>query len=61
MQEPKSFSWDKPACFDFSTSNFNVQDGHILSIAGILWSDDNLEGTNNNNNNNNNLRPIPLT
>ncbi len=22
MQERKSFSWDKPACFDFSSSNF---------------------------------------
>ncbi len=50
------FPWDKPACFDFSSCHFNVQ-GHILSIAGMLWSDDNLEG----NNNNNNLRPIALT
>ncbi len=37
--EPKPFSWGKPACFDFSSSNFNVH-CHILSTAGdspILW------------------------
>jgi hypothetical protein len=28
------FSWAKPAYFDFSSSNFNVQKNHILSIAG---------------------------
>ncbi len=32
--EPKVFSWAKPAYFDFSSSNFNVQKNHILSIAG---------------------------
>jgi hypothetical protein len=31
--EPKPYSWTKPAHFDFSASNFTVQD-HILSIAG---------------------------
>jgi len=31
--EPKPFSWGKPACFDFSSSNVTVQD-HILSTAG---------------------------
>jgi len=32
--EPKPFSWAKPAaCFDFSSSNFSVQD-LILSTAG---------------------------
>ncbi len=28
--EPKLFSWAKPACFDFSSSNFTVQD-HLWS------------------------------
>jgi len=27
------FSWAKPACFDFSSSNFTMQ-GHIVSTAG---------------------------
>jgi hypothetical protein len=31
--ETKPFSWAKPAYFDFSSSNFTVQD-HILSTAG---------------------------
>jgi hypothetical protein len=30
---PKPFCWAKPACFDFSSCNFNVQ-GHVLSAAG---------------------------
>ncbi len=29
---PKPFCWAKPACFDFSSSNFNFH-GHILSTA----------------------------
>jgi len=31
--EQKPFSWSKPACFDFSSSNFTVQ-GDILSTPG---------------------------
>ncbi len=31
--EAKLYCWAKPACFDFSSSNSNVQ-GHILSTAG---------------------------
>ncbi len=30
---PKPFCWAKPACFDFSSCNFNVRD-HVLSTAG---------------------------
>jgi len=32
--EPKPFSWAKPAHDDFSSSNFTLQDYHMLSTAG---------------------------
>jgi hypothetical protein len=35
--KPKPFSWAKPACFHFSSSNFIVQD-HILSTTGDALS-----------------------
>ncbi len=31
---PKPFRWANPACFDFSSSNFNLQ-GHVLSTGGV--------------------------
>jgi hypothetical protein len=36
--EPKPFSSPKPVYFDFSSSNFTVQD-HILSTAGDAFSE----------------------
>lgn len=32
--EPKPFSWTKLECFDFTSSNFNLQ-GHILCTSGV--------------------------
>ncbi len=38
LAEPKECcSWPKPACFDFSSSNFTLQN-HILSTAGDALS-----------------------
>ncbi len=34
---PKPFCWTKLACFEFSSSNFNLQ-GHILSTGGVVLS-----------------------
>jgi hypothetical protein len=31
---PKPFCCAKPACFDFTSSNFNLQ-GHILNTSGV--------------------------
>jgi hypothetical protein len=35
---PKLFWWTKPTCFDFSSSNFNLQGHLLLSIGGVALS-----------------------